>query len=275
MEENEAPSIIKVGASGFSYEDWVGPVYPEGMKKGDMLAYYSNELKFDIVELNDTYYTMPTVKGVEEMLTNVPDGFEFVVTAHRSMTRDIRDRSGSYIRDEGAMESYLAGLEPMIDKGCLKCVLARFPLKFKKEEGAIAHLTWLSEKIWPLPLAVEFQGKEWLSQSVFDLLKRLKASYCVVDMPDIESLIRFTPVATAPLAYFRLHGRNKKWFNVPSHVRYDYMYNDSELKSFAGPIRKISSMSEETVVIFNNHFHGSAVANAVRLKEMLAVELGN
>ncbi|MGK7344518.1 MAG: DUF72 domain-containing protein [Candidatus Nitrospinota bacterium M3_3B_026] len=260
---------IRIGTSGFSYEDWVGTVYPKGTKKSDMLSYYARDLGFDVVELNYTYYTMPSAKSVEGLLKSVPEDFEFVVKVSGSLTHRIRGADGAFLRDEGAVETFLGGLRPMIESGRLKCVLAQFPMKFRRDENSMAHLRWLAEAMRSVRLAVEFRNSGWVAQSVFNTLRELGAAYCVVDEPDLPGLSPFTPVVTSPLAYFRFHGRNRRWFNVPSTVRYDYRYTDEELRRFLPPIRKLAAEAEQTLIFFNNHFQGSAVSNAMKLRELL------
>lgn len=260
---------IRIGTSGFSYEDWVGPVYPRGTKKGDMLSFYARELGFDVVELNYTYYTMPSATSVEGLLKSVPEDFEFVAKAHGSLTHKIRGADGAFIRDEAAAAAFQEGLRPMIEAGRLKCVLAQFPMKFRRDEGSMAHLRWLLEALRPLRLAVEFRHAGWVAQSVFETLRELGAAYCVVDEPDLPGLSPFTPVVTSPLAYFRFHGRNTRWFNVPASTRYNYRYQNEELRLFLSPIRSLASQAEQTLIFFNNHFQGGAVANAMKLREML------
>ena len=269
MKVNTAGLNISIGTSGFSYEDWIGPVYPEGTKKGDMLSCYARELGFRIVELNYTYYTQPSARGVEGMLKNTPEDFVFVVKAHSSMTHKIRDGNGAYIRDEGAIETFFSGLAPMIDSGRLKCVLAQFPVKFSRNDGSIEHLKWFAEAMSRAPLAVELRSASWVAQSVFDLLRSLAVTYCVADCPDLPRLARFTPVLTSSMAYFRFHGRNRRWFNVPTNERYNYRYQDEELRQFLDPVRRLASMAEETLIFFNNHFQGAAVKNALKLKDLL------
>lgn len=269
MADNTEKPDIRIGASGYSYDDWIGPVYPEGIRKNEMLEYYARELKFNVVELNYTYYTMPAAKGTEGMLKKTTDDFKFVVKAHSSITHRIRDKEGFFIRDETAVEAFLSGLAPFIESGRLICVLAQFPLKFNRGQGAEEHLKWLASAFSPIRLAVELRNRNWVAQSVFDLLKSLDVSYCIVDEPSIPKLAPFTPVATTQLAYFRFHGRNAKWFNVPAHERYNYLYSDLELRQFLEPVKKVTSLARETVMFFNNHFQGSAVANANQMKALL------
>lgn len=262
---------ILIGTSGFSYEDWIGPVYPAGTKKDEMLSYYSRELGFNIVELNFTYYKQPVSIGMERMLKSVPDGFTFVVKAHESMTHKIRGGDSSFIRDEGAFETFLNGVAPLAESGRLKCVLAQFPMKLQRNRDTVDHLKWFADQLKTVRLVMEFRNRSWVSQSTFDLLKGLGVGYCVVDEPDLPDLVPFTPVFTANPAYFRFHGRNLRWFNDSAAQRYNYLYSESELRSVLEPITRISSVADETLIFFNNHFQGSAVKNAKTLKELVGL----
>lgn len=262
-------SKILIGTSGFSYDDWVGPVYPDGTKKEEMLSYYSGQLGFNIVELNFTYYKQPSAIAMARMLKSVPDGFAFAVKAHESMTHKVRGADSSFIRDEAAFETFLNGVAPLAESGRLKCVLAQFPMKFSRNRDTVDHLKWFADQLKPVRLAVEFRNESWVSQSTFDLLKSLGAGYCVVDEPDLPGLVPFTPVFTANPAYFRFHGRNLRWFNESAAQRYNYLYDESEIRSALDPIARISSVAEETLIFFNNHFQGSAVKNAKMLKRLI------
>ncbi|HEY4481620.1 MAG TPA: DUF72 domain-containing protein [Candidatus Brocadiaceae bacterium] len=87
--------MIKAGTSGFSFPDWVGNIYPTDIKKGQMLPYYEQKLGFKITEINSTYYTIPSPKSFEGMLKKTSPDFEFTVKAHKSMTHEIREKSGN------------------------------------------------------------------------------------------------------------------------------------------------------------------------------------
>lgn len=267
-EEQKAPPVT-VGVSGFSYDDWIGPVYPEGIKKDDMLPYYANELGFSMVELNFSYYTQPSVKTMESLISKTPDDFEFVIKAHQDLTHRLRDDKGLFIRNETAMETFRRGIAPMVESGRLVAVLAQFPQKFSKTEDAIEHLKWFARSMNGLNLVVEIRSASWVSQSFFDLLKELDVGYCIADGPTVAKLPSYTPVVTSGLAYFRFHGRNQNWFGVPTDVRYDYRYSDSELRSFIEPVTRIAKKAPRTLVFFNNHFQGSAVANATEFRKMV------
>ena len=263
---------IRVGVSGFSYDDWIGHIYPQGTKRSEMLSYYSHQLKFDLVELNYTYYTMPAAKGVAGMLGHVEPDFTFVAKAHQSLTHKIRDESGGFIRDEGSVSAFTDGLGPLIDGGRLTCVLAQFPMKFGRGTAQMEHIAWLAERMAPTRMVVEFRNKAWVAQSVFDFLKKIGVGYCVVDEPDLQSLVPFTPVATSDIAYFRFHGRNKNWYGVSAAQRHNYLYTDPELGQFITPVNQVAKQARTTLLFFNNHFQGQAVRNAMTMRHMLGLD---
>ncbi|VAX24413.1 hypothetical protein MNBD_NITROSPINAE01-48 [hydrothermal vent metagenome] len=260
---------IVVGTSGFSYGDWVGRVYPDDIKKEKMLSFYASDLGFRLVELNDTYNTVPVTGWAENLLNDVTAGFAFVVKAHKSMTRNIYDRDGAYIRDEEAVEAFMAGVNPLVDANALKCIIAQFPVRFARSDGAFAHIKWLAGSVAPVPLVVEFRNINWMAKSAFDKLHEIGVGYCSVDGPELPEFPNFTPAGTAPVSCVRLCGRNKNWFDVKGSARYDYNYSNFELKQLTEPIRKIAETSADVIVLFNNYTNGASVKNAKILKELL------
>jgi len=101
-------------------------------------------------------------------------------------------------------------------------------------------------------------------------LKERGVSLVGLDMPDLKGLPPTTDVVTAPLAYFRLHGRNKEtWWGSDSAARYDYLYSDSELAAITERVKQIVVKADRLVIYFNNHARGQAVRNAETLKKML------
>jgi len=80
----------------------------------------------------------------------------------------------------------------------------------------------------------------------------------------------YIPRVTSDIGYFRFHGRNPNWFNVPMSVRYNYLYSDQELKEFLPDIGQISQKTAKTLVFFNNCYSGAAAKNAVQMAKLLA-----
>ena len=266
---NNMSQSVKIGISGFAYEDWAASGPPETIQSASRLNSYANELGFDVIELSHTHKNMPKAKEMGKLLECVPMGFGFVPKLHSSLTQRIRESDGSFVRNEVAVSSFLRGIDPLVEHKSLICVLAQFPIKFKRSQGAENHLKWLCEAMGRNKLAVELQGTSWMAQSVFDMLNEHDISYCISDTPDIPRLAPFNPVVTSSIAYIRLHGKNMKWFDGAAKERHDYLYSDSELRGLLDPLKQVSSKAEKTIMIFNNYYNGSSLKNAIQMKRIV------
>jgi uncharacterized protein YecE (DUF72 family) len=263
--------MIKVGTSGFSFPDWVGPIYPPNIKKPDMLIYYEKELGFKITEINFTYYSIPSPKSFDSMINKTSPEFEFTVKAHKSMTHEIKDkRTGKLLDNKEAFDNFLASIKPLIEEERLSAVLAQFPYSFYANENNNNYLRTFKERMGEIPLVVEFRNVRWHNQQSLNFLKDNEIGYCVVDEPKLKGLMPYNPTYTTNLGYFRLHGRNRNWFNAPTSVRYDYLYTEEELKQFVPDIKEIADTTSNTLVMFNNCHAGSAVKNALELMRIIS-----
>lgn len=262
--------MIKVGTSGFSFPDWIGPVYPKNIKRGDMLQYYEGELGFKVTEINSTYYTIPSPKSFESMIRRTPADFEFTVKAHRSMTHEIRDReTGMLIDNREAFEHFIYAIEPLKGEGRLTAVLAQFPYSFHAVRDNYNYILTFKERLKDVPLVVEFRNYYWHSQRSLDFLRKNGIGYCIVDEPKIKGLMPYNPTNTTGMGYFRFHGRNTNWFDASRSERYDYLYTEEELNGFLPDIKAIGNKTEKTLVIFNNCHAGKAAMNAIETIKML------
>jgi len=253
---------ILIGTCGYSYNEWIGPVYPQGAKKEQFLTLYAG--RFTTLEVDYTYYAMPQAVNIQHMADDAP-GLSFAVKAHQSLTHRI---DGAKWRDEA--KTYMQGIEPFQAKDCLEAVLFQFPYSFHYEADNRRYLAQLLDEFSGITAAVEFRNTEWLNNRVIDGLKERDTALVGLDMPDLKGLPPTTDVVTAPLAYFRLHGRNKEtWWGSDSAARYDYLYGDSELEAIAERIKQIIVKAHRLVIYFNNHARGQAVKNAETLKKML------
>ena len=262
--------MIKVGTSGFSFPDWKGTVYPPHIREKDMLSFYEKELGFNALEVNFTYYSLPSQKSFEAMSQKTSEGFEFVVKAFKGMTHEIQDReTGAMIDNQETFEKFKYSLLPLIEKSKLAAVLAQFPYGFFPNRQNLDYLQRFKGEMMDIPLVFEFRNQTWLKEETFQFLKRNDIGYCIVDEPKLPKLMPYLPKATSEIGYFRLHGRNPNWFNVPSSVRYDYLYSEEELKAFVPDIKDISPKTSKTLVFFNNCHAGSAAKNAAQMEKLL------
>jgi uncharacterized protein YecE (DUF72 family) len=253
---------VLIGTSGYSYNDWVGPVYPQGTAKQDFLTLYSRE--FPIVELNFSYYQQPRAQALQRMVEATPRGFLFSLKAHRSMTHDIGESW------EADIAAFRGGIQPLLDAGRLAAVLLQFPYSFSYSTESRTRLSELCERLEGLPLAVEFRKGEWMNDRVVQGLRDRGVALVSVDEPDLPRLPSPTVETTGGFGYVRFHGRNKAaWWTGDNASRYDYLYSPRELEEWVDRIRAILERVPVLLLFFNNHWRGSAAKNALEMRRML------
>ena len=253
---------ILIGTSGYSYDDWVGPVYAPGTPREEFLPLYARQ--FPVVELNFSYYRQPSARALERMVAATPEGFLFALKAHRSMTHEI---GASWENDIAAFRESLL---PMVEARRLAAVLLQFPYSFSYSAESRTRLATLCGKLEGLPLAVEFRKSDWLKDSVFTGLRDRGVSLVSVDEPDLPRLLRPTAEITGPFGYVRMHGRNKAaWWTGDNASRYDYLYSPGELEEWIERIKSIMERAPVLLLFFNNHWRGNAAQNAREMRMLL------
>ena len=262
--------MIKIGTSGFSFPDWKGTVYPVGIQERDMLAFYEKELGFNALEVNFTYYTLPSQKSFEAMSKKTSERFEFVVKSFKGMTHEIWDKeTGAGIDNQEIFKKFRYSLAPLMEDKKLACVLAQFPYGFFPNRENVTYLERFKEEMAGIPLVLEFRNHAWLREQTFHFLEKSRIGFCIVDEPKLPQLMPYHPRATSEIGYFRFHGRNTNWFNVPIKVRYDYLYSEKELKEFIPDVKDISKKTAKTLIFFNNCYSGSAAKNAAQMAKLI------
>jgi uncharacterized protein YecE (DUF72 family) len=273
-------SVIRVGTAGWDYEDWNAVVYPARPPRGfDRLSLMAS--LFDVNEVNATFYRIPPPRMTERWVRRVEHNPRFVFTAKlfRGFTHE---RQAS----DADREAFHSAIEPLARAGRLGCVLIQFPMSFHATAENRGYLEGLLGKFERFPLAAEFRHDSWDEPGVRELLKLRAAAFVNIDQPRLSGNLPPTDYVTAPLAYFRFHGRNApRWFgpDTSNVERYNYLYSEKELEPWAEWIRAAAQKIESSLpsepktkgglyVILNNHFRGQAVANAIQLQTMLTGE---
>jgi len=259
--------MILIGTSGYSYPEWRGTFYPERLPQARMLAHYAEA--FPAVELNATYYRIPTARMLESIVRRAGGRLTFAVKAPRELTHD-RAKAAE------ALPPFREALKPMEEAGALGCLLLQFPFSFTPGAAAAAHILALREGLGDLPAVVEFRHRRWVSQDTFDWLRRHRLGFCCVDEPQLPGLLPPEAVATGPVAYVRFHGRNaaRWWRHAEAWERYDYLYTDEELRPWVRRLRGLESQATTVFAFFNNHAGGQAVTNARMMARLLAGDTG-
>jgi uncharacterized protein YecE (DUF72 family) len=262
LKMGEKPEIL-IGTSGYDYNEWLGPVYPEGTAKKAFLSVYGS--MFSTVELNFSYYAMPKAQNLAKMLVDGGPNLSFAIKAHQTLTHKIDANKW-----EEEAKTYLTAIEPMLEEKRLEAVLFQFPYSFHYTPENRRYLDKLLTYFKGVPAAVEFRKADWYTGKVIGGMKKREVPLVSLDMPDLKGLPPLMDVVTAPLTYIRLHGRNAEaWWGSDDHARYDYLYTDNEIEAWAARIERIAEQAHRILIYFNNHVFGKAVRNAQTLEKIL------
>jgi probable DNA metabolism protein len=295
-------SRILIGAAS-----WTDPTitattafYPAGIDSADArLRYYAS--CFPLVEVDATYYAMPTRGMAVQWTARTPDGFTFDIKAHGLMTghaaearrlpdwlrRALPQSAGDRVYgrklpaellDEVWLR-FLHALEPLRSAGKLGAILLQFPRWFTPTRQSVAWLRRARERLGQIPGAVEFRQRDWMTERLADrtlgLLRELDLTYVVVDGPQglESSLPRRAAVTSERLAVYRLHGRRRDTWearNDPATERDRYLYSQEELHEQLERLLELSAAKERAVHVVYNNCHGNyGVTNAFELGRLL------
>ena len=247
-----------VGTSGYSFADWVGTFYPAGTRQNEMLRLYVQ--RFQTVELNFTFYRMPSAATLERIAGASPPGFDFWVKANQQLTHR-RDRSGC--------REFLGNLQPMQSRNKLAGVLLQFPQSFHRTVGNRKYLAAALAEMESVPLAVEFRHRSWEHPSTLEGLRQRNVTLAVPDAPALPDLYHTRPAATTRTGYLRLHSRDaSKWY-AGAAERYDYSYSEAELTEVAHDWSELADQVDRVYAFFNNCHRGQAAENAEAFRRIV------
>lgn len=260
------PGTLHVGTAGFSYPDWVGPVYGGRPASGpEALARLASWV--DLLEVNVSHYRVPpaATAGAWLRATSGRPGFRFTAKLHRAYTH------GPDAPTRAAHREMRAFLDALAADGRLVAALAQFPPTFRHGARELAYARRLATHFAGVPLAVELRDASWDRDDVRDALAEAGATWVVADWTPGPGWIEPRTVATPRLAYVRLHGRNPDWYvrGVGRDRRYDHLYARADVEAFAARVAALRALAATVVVVANNHFGGQAVANALELKALV------
>ncbi len=230
-----------VGTSGWHYDHWRGLYYPEGLARPKWLQFYGKQ--FNTVELNNSFYHLPTEKAFVTWRESAPENFVFAVKVSRFITHIKKLRNiGS------ALDNFLSRACLLQDK--LGPLLYQLPPNMKRNDMVLEN--FLSSLPQEYRHVFEFRHESWIDDAVFETLRRYKVGLCVFDMPGFTC----PPVATSDFAYIRFHG---------SGGMYSSCYSNEELSQWAKKIAKLARGVKTVYIYFNNDAEAFAVKNALTL----------
>lgn len=244
-EQTTMPGRLRVGTSGWQYADWRGNLYPVRLAQRDWLAEYTKA--FDTVEVNATFYRLPTTEVVERWAQTLPPGFVMTVKASRYLTHVKR------LRDpQEPVARLLDRVEPLRDRGLLGPVLLQLPPNLP----AAPELLDLTLRQFPAEVRVAVEPREptWFAPATRRVLERRSASLVWADREGTA----ITPLwETCDWRYLRLH-----------HGRSDWGYDESDLREW---VHRLHSAADGYIYT-NNDPGGAAVRDAQRLRKLLDVQ---
>lgn len=229
-----------VGTSGYSYKEWKGNFYPAKIAQKEMLAFYAR--KFSTVEINNTFYRLPTEAVVGSWAEQVPESFRFVLKARQVITHFRRLQNA-----EKEINDFLRVAEVLQQR--LGPILIQLPPNMKKDVSRLD--SFLSHVGGRAKLTIEFRHESWFAEEVYDCLRAHSAAICVAEADDLPA-VYLDP--TTNWGYARL--RNEA-------------YTDGELLEW---IRSIKSQHwDEAYVFFKHEDAGAGPKLATRFLELAAV----
>jgi uncharacterized protein YecE (DUF72 family) len=238
---------VWIGCSGWNYDDWRGRLYPQSEPRRRWLELYAE--RFETVEVNATFYRLPTRDAVAVWVEQTPERFEFAVKASRYLTHVKR------LRDVGeGIKRFYERLEPLIQAARLGPVLWQLPENFHRDDGRLDGL------LQALPRGrhtIEFRHPSWFEAAVLDRLRHHDVALTIGDHPKRP---------------FQTHGATASWRYVRFHYGArgrDGNYSPKELDEWA---RRIAGWrrTRELYAYFNNDWRGYAPANALALRGRLS-----
>ncbi len=254
-----------IGPAGWSYEDWYGTVYPLPKPRGfKPLAYLARY--FNAVEVNTSFYRIPSPALTEGWVPQVPAEFRFTFKLPQSFTHE----RGAF-PSQADVQAFQEALRPIQDADRLGGVLVQFPWSFRFEPASVDRLLRIAEAFPGQRHFVEVRHRSWAEPTALDAIRQLGAC-CNIDQPHLRDCLRPSEHVLDGRAYVRLHGRNARaWFakDVPRYERYNYLYSREELAQWIERLDRLAAQAHEIYVITNNHYRGQAPANALEIKALL------
>ncbi len=254
------------GTAGWSYKDWNGTVYPQIKPRNFNPLEFLSE-KFNFVEVNTTFYRIPTIKLCEGWIKKTENlqNFGFWIKINQNCTH-------KYTLFKSEVDAFISALQPLIKERKLFGLLAQFPYSFKLNEKNFHYLVNIIKIFKHYNLAIEFRHNSWNRNDIIENFKNSGIIWTNIDQPLISLSLPITSIVTnIDTAYFRLHGRNREhWFaNSGRDARYNYNYDLKELTEISVEIIKLKKLAKRIFISGNNHYKGAAVKNLIELKNIL------
>lgn len=251
---------IHIGAQGWNYDDWVGPFYPRGTRAGDYLDVYAKA--FDTVEIDSTFYAIPSENSVASWLKRAPAGFTYSLKLPQEITHVNRLQESADV-----LARFCDRVRPLGEK--LALILIQLPPDFSPRSLPAVE-SFLPLLPGDLRFAIEFRDRHWLGDEmgefVLDLLTAHRVALTLTDSKWIprELMFRLVDRPTTECSYVRWLGPRE--LTVFSHVQIN---RDRELQQWADAFKVLAANTRQIFGYFNNHYQGHSPASCNQFKRLI------
>jgi uncharacterized protein YecE (DUF72 family) len=285
---------ILVGTASWADPGFVEDWYPRGLPAAKRLSVYAEH--FNLVEVNTSFYAIPTPRVVANWVTQTPTDFLFdvklfqLLSQHKTtlerlppdLRKSAKVEKGRVVATPALVRRVVRrireSIEPLRDEQKLGALLLQMSPSFGPREHALDELDDLIDQFEGCQLAIELRNRGWIKGEYLEATEEFfhsrRVAYVTVDAPVSEHFMAMPPldVVTDPqLAYLRAHGRNTRGYLYGKSVaaRFDYDYSDAELQELGQRAAKLATLASEVHVIYNNNKSDYALRAAARTREIV------
>ena len=298
-----AEATVRIGTASWTDPTMTRPgvFYPPGADTAEeRLRYYAS--LFPVVEVDATYYALPTRQMGEVWLQRTPPEFTFDIKAHALMTgqpsevkrlpkairdalpAELRAKSRIYGKDlpdellDAVWEAFRDGIVPLHSAGKLGAVFLQYPSWFFPSHESRDAILEAKQRLGDMALAVEFRNASWLNEKnagrTIDFLEQHEIPFVMVDAPQgmRSSLPPVSAVTSPRLAVVRFHGRRTETWEakgIPVVERFRYLYSRDELGEWVPRIRQAAAQVGDLHILMNNCYANYGTTNAREIAAML------
>jgi uncharacterized protein YecE (DUF72 family) len=300
-----ADGTVRIGTASWTDPTMTAPgVFypPDATNAEDRLRFYADQ--FPIVEVDATYYALPTRRMGEAWLERTPPDFTFDIKAHALMTgqpsevnrlpkelreelpAEVLDKKRVYGRDlpaeiyDAIWEQFLDALKPLHSAGKLGAIFLQYPRWFFPSNESRDAIVAARERLGDVPMAVEFRHGSWFNEKNADrtirFLEKYEIPFVMVDEPQTRTSLPPVMAVTSPrLAVVRFHGRRTETWEakgIPVVERFRYLYDEGELGEWVPRVREAAAAARDVHVLMNNCYANYGTTNARELAALLQAE---
>lgn len=246
----------RIGCSGWSYQGWVGPFYPKGTKPGDFLSLYS--MVFDAVEIDSTFYAIPSADKVMKWRDSTPDDFVFTAKMPKIITHERR-----LVNCETHLSYFLDSIKLLGDK--LGMLLIQFPHSFDFDRNHVTFRSFIGNLPDDTRFAVEFRNESWFVEETYSILRENGITIAWSETPFTGARDKLTGDGV----YLRLVGDRTIDENRFGSVQID---RDREIHEWTNRIDSFRGKLDSAFIFTNNHFQGFGPATANNVRRQMGME---